>query len=88
MAAPHPLADRAVALASAAGPGDDGGDAVSQLASSGDQGELESARQYLVWRIQQRSDDYQATAALTLVNRALARVGWHDPYAWKHRRKP
>jgi hypothetical protein len=86
MAAAHPLADRAVALASEAGPGEKA--AVTQLAAAGDRHELEGARHYLVWRLQQCTDDYQATAALNLVNKALAQVGWYDPYPWKHRRKP
>jgi hypothetical protein len=61
---------------------------VRELLAVGDRQDLERARAELVRRIYQRSDDYQATAALTLVNKALATVGWPDPYNWKHRRKP
>jgi len=58
-----------------------------QLAGVGRDG-LERARMELVRRIFLRSDDYEATAALSLVNRALAIVGWENPYDWRHRRKP
>jgi hypothetical protein len=49
---------------------------------------LENTRAELVRRIRQRSDDFEATAALTVVNKELAGLGWVDPYSWKHRRKP
>jgi hypothetical protein len=49
---------------------------------------LERVRADLLNRIHQRSDDYPATVALTLVNKALATVGWLDPYDWRRRRKP
>jgi hypothetical protein len=62
--------------------------AIAELLALGDRHDLEQARAELVSRIYQRSDDYQATAALALVNKALAAVGWPDPYNWKHRRKP
>ena len=89
MSAPDPTAEQAIGLAGAAGPGTDGSAAaIDQLAAAGDRAALERAREALVQRIYQRSDDYQATAELSLVNKALARVGWHDPYSWKHRRKP
>lgn len=74
--------ERAVSLAHPTNPG-----AVEELAALGAQA-LEDARMELVRRIHQRSDDYQATAALSLVNKALAALGWEDPYNWKHRRKP
>jgi hypothetical protein len=89
MAAPDPIADHAVALASVTGTGSRTTDeAVGELAAAGDREGLESARTDLLSRIQQRSDDYAATSALTLVNKALAVVGWADPYSWKHRRRP
>jgi len=50
--------------------------------------ELEKARTELVGRISARSDDFEATAALSLVNKALAELGWDNPYSWKRRRKP
>ncbi len=50
--------------------------------------ELEEERAELVGRISARSDDYEATAALSRVNEALAELGWDDPFNWQHRRKP
>ena len=61
---------------------------MQKLAAGGDRRALEQAQKDLVQRIHERSDDFEATAALSLVNRALAAVGWTDPYSWKHRRKP
>jgi len=61
---------------------------VTELALAGDRASLGRARQHLVWRIQQQSDDYDATAALSLVNQALAEMGWEDLFPWKLRRKP
>jgi hypothetical protein len=89
MAALDSLTEEAVALAGAfkAG-GEDLDAAVEKLAESGDRAALAQARTDLVQRIHERSDDFEATAALNLVNRALARVGWYDPYNWKLRRKP
>jgi gamma-glutamylcysteine synthetase len=77
-----PVVERAVALAH------EGSEtAVKELAALG-RAELEKARMELVRRISLHSDDYEATAALSLVNRAIAAAGWEDPYNWKHRRKP
>ena len=39
-------------------------------------------------RISLRSDDFAATADLSAVNKALAGLGWDNPYSWSHRRKP
>jgi putative ribosome biogenesis GTPase RsgA len=59
-----------------------------QLVASGDRVSLRQAQSELVQRVHERSDDFAATAALSLVNKALAIVGWTDPFSWKHRRKP
>jgi hypothetical protein len=89
MAVLDPVAEDALALAANLGPGNESREAaVEQLAAPGDREGLERAQSELVRRIHERSDDFQATAALNLVNRALAAVGWVDPYSWKHRRKP
>ena len=89
MAAPMSPGEHAIALAAATEAGTrTSGEAVQELASGGDRAALHEAREELVARIYHRSDDYAATAALTLVNKALAEVGWVDPYSWKHRRKP
>lgn len=57
-----------------------------------DRSALESARNHLASVLHNRTDDWEATAALTLLNRALAQYGWSDPYDWKVRwrqgRKP
>ncbi|HXW82428.1 MAG TPA: hypothetical protein VEJ84_23220 [Acidimicrobiales bacterium] len=88
MAAPDPVAEEALVLARTLGSDESLAAAVQQLAATGDREALERAQADLVQRIHVRSDDFQATAALNLVNRALASVGWSDPYSWKHRRKP
>lgn len=57
-----------------------------------DRSALESARDGLVLHLHRHGDDWQATAALTLLNRSLAEYGWTDRYDWKVRwrqhRKP
>jgi len=85
MATLEPLAAHAIALA---GGGQSPEAAVEQLVASGDRASLDQARSELVQRVHERSDDFAATAALSLVNKALATVGWVDPFNWKHRRKP
>lgn len=80
-----PTAETALRLASDGSKTPD--QVVSELVPAG-RPELERARDELVKRIHERSDDYEATGALGLVNKALATVGWDDPYNWKHRRKP
>lgn len=88
MSAAGPVVERAIAAPSV----EDGpapSDAlVEELVAAGDRSSLEQLRADLLSRIRQRSDDYQATTTLTLVNRALAAVGWEDPVNWKYRRKP
>jgi hypothetical protein len=78
-----PIVERAVALA---GSGADG-DAVGELVRlAGDEPEpLHRAQGVLVRRIRQRSDDYAATGALTLVNAAIRHLGWHGDFTWKPR---
>lgn len=57
-----------------------------------DRGALEAARNRVAYRLHGHPDDYTATAALTLLNRALVRYGWSERYDWKVRwakhRKP
>jgi hypothetical protein len=89
MATRDPLAEEAVVLASTlSSDGEALEAAVQKLAQAGDRKALEEAQKDLVQRIHERSDDFEATAALGLINKALAAVGWTDPYSWKHRRKP
>jgi hypothetical protein len=88
MAEPDPIVDQAMALAAASDAGTGSHEAAQELAATGDRAGLERAQAELVRLVHRRSDDYQATAALSLVNKALATVGWPNPYSWKHRRKP
>jgi hypothetical protein len=87
------VVERAIALTSRGegNPGQPGspgrGDPMEELVRAG-RAALEDARTRLVQRLYLRSDDYEATAALSLVNKALAALGWEDAYNWKHRRKP
>ena len=83
-------AQQAIALAEAVGqPGPPStAEAARQLAEAADRHQLGAARTELVHRITASSDDFAASLALNLVNRALANKGWPDPFTWKHRRKP
>jgi hypothetical protein len=74
---------RAVELGSSV----DHDDAVAQLVvlADGDRDALGEARKQIVRRLHGNSADHAATAALTLVNRALVTVGWSDPFDWKIR---
>jgi hypothetical protein len=47
---------------------------------------LEQARDELVRRLQLRSDDYAATVGLTVLNAALAEIGWAAPFIWEPRK--
>lgn len=89
MVAPDPTEVPGGLSAGTSFPGTQGsGSAIAALVAAGDRAGLEQFRSDLVRRISSASDDYEATAELGLVNRALAEVGWSDPYNWKHRRKP
>jgi hypothetical protein len=81
------LAQRAIGLPAGEGSEDE----LIALAGT-DRAALEAARNRMAARLHGRADDYQATAALTLLNRALARYGWYEKYNWKVRyakhRKP
>jgi hypothetical protein len=56
--------------------------------AGGDRAALEAARNVYSTRLHGRSDDWTATGALTLLNRALTDSGWIDPFDWRYRRKP
>ncbi len=64
---------------------------VLQLAG-GDRAALERARDRYAMHLHSRPDDFTATAALTLLNRALAECPLVEPLDWKQRwargRKP
>ncbi len=61
-------------------------------AAGGDRQLLEAARDKVAARLHGRADDWDATAALTMLNRALSRMPRTDPLDWRvrwaHHRKP
>jgi hypothetical protein len=83
MEPPDRISERAIALAT----GDNRDAAINELIrlADDDAAALQAARQLLVQRLATNSNDYAASAGLTLINAALARVGWSDPVAWKPR---
>ena len=60
--------------------------------ANGDREALEAARDQVAAHLHAQVDDWEATAALTLLNRALARIPRVDPLDWRERwsrhRKP
>jgi hypothetical protein len=76
--------DSAVALAD----NSDRDRAVQELIrlAGGQRPPLEHARDDLVRRLRLHSDDYDATAGLTVVNAALAEIGWPAPFIWEARK--
>jgi hypothetical protein len=79
------LGARATALAASS----DHDRAVQELIrlAAGRRSTLEQARSELIGRIRLRSDDYEATAGLTLLNSALAEVGWPAAITWERRNR-
>ncbi|HET9077041.1 MAG TPA: hypothetical protein VFN68_08915 [Acidimicrobiales bacterium] len=61
--------------------------AVDELLSAASESrpDLEAARDRVAARVHARVDDFDATAALQLLNRALSRAPIHDPLDWKPR---
>lgn len=61
-------------------------------AAGGDRGLLEAARDRVVTRLHHHADDWEATGALTALNRALSTMPRTDPMDWRvrwaHHRKP
>lgn len=70
------------------------GGTTDQVADSagGDRGVLEAARDRVAAQVRRRVDDFEATAALQTLNRALADSPPTDPFdwqvRWERRRKP
>jgi hypothetical protein len=68
--------------------------AVDQLVAMAgpDRAAIESARDRVAAQLHRNVEDFQATAALTVLNRALARIPRNDPLDWRVRwskhRKP
>ena len=61
-------------------------------AAGGDRERIVASRDRFATALRGRTDDFEATGALTLLNRVLAEHGPHDPLDWKLRwargRKP
>lgn len=58
-------------------------------AADGDRERLERAASMLIQRLQRRSDDFEATLALRIVERALAAAPYPDgPWRWQQRLSP
>lgn len=61
-------------------------------AAGGDRQVLEAARDRVAARVRRQVDDFEATAALRLLNRALSETPPTDPFdwqvRWERRRKP
>ena len=87
---PDVLIDRAASLA-ADGTGAETSAALAQLAGN-DRLLVETARDRSASRVRVRVDDWEATAALQLLNRVLADLPRTDPLdwqvRWKQHRKP
>ena len=79
-----------VAIAVAAGPGDPGPAADRVYAAAeGSRDRLSAAASLLIERLKLRSDDFEATLALRIVERALARTPYPDgPWRWANNLKP
>ncbi|MGH9125404.1 MAG: hypothetical protein ACRDZ8_11870 [Acidimicrobiales bacterium] len=83
---PRDIADKAVALATGSDKERTGAaDALIKLAGN-ERDPLEQARKVLVGRIRIRSDDFGATAGLTVLNTALSKIGYEVQAQWKPRK--
>ena len=87
VSAPEGSAQRAAEVARAGGTTE----AIIE-AAAGDRASLESARDRMAAMVRRRVDDFEATAALRLLNRALSEMPPVDPFDWQVRwerhRKP
>ena len=85
--APLTTAEHVVAAARAGGETADVVDA-----AGGDRAVLEAARDLVAAQVRRRVDDFEATAALRSLNRALTELPPSDPFdwqvRWERRRKP
>ncbi|HWG74513.1 MAG TPA: hypothetical protein VG184_10725 [Acidimicrobiales bacterium] len=86
----NPVAENLFQRAPALGRMTDRAAATAELVAlcQGDRSALEQARDRYARRLHGHSEDWDATSALTVLNRALAAFGWTDHYGWKGRRKP
>lgn len=74
-------------LAIELGPDKDSDGAVARLieAADGDRAAIEAARDDVARKLHGRAGDWSATAALTLLNKAVVSLGWYDKFEWKSR---
>jgi hypothetical protein len=54
-------------------------------AAGGDRGAIEAARDRMAAAVHARSDDFESTATLQLLNRVLSKVPINDPLDWRVR---
>ena len=64
--------------------------AVHEIVSlcGGDRAAVEAVRDRYARLLHGDSDNWDATAALNVLNPALAALGWDDRYDWRRRKKP
>jgi hypothetical protein len=79
---PQSLSQLAAELASAGSP--DAPEALAREAGE-DRRLLEDARNLVAARLHASVDDWSSTAALSLLNKTLARMPRHDPLDWRVR---
>ena len=81
------LAQHAAGIAASGGSTDE-----MITAASGDRLAMEAARDHVAAMVRKRVDDYESTATLRLLNRALSEMPHTDPLdwqvRWEQRRKP
>lgn len=87
VSAPEELALQAAEVALAGGTSE----AIIE-AAGGDRAAIEAARDRVAISVRRRVDDFESTAALRLLNRALSEMPPTDPFdwqvRWERRRKP
>jgi len=87
MPAPDTIAGDVIGVAKAGGTTDE-----VAAAAGGDRAVVEAARDRVASQVRRRVDDFEATAALRTLNRALAELPPTDPFdwqvRWERRRKP
>ena len=78
---------RAAELAGAGGVGVAPSEVAPEVlaAAGGDRRMVESARDRVAAQVHARVDDFEATATLQLLNRALSQLPIHDPLDWRVR---
>lgn len=82
-AGPDALVQRAYTLSLSGGDPEAADDLVAAAGPA--RRDLEEARDRVANRVHARVDDFEASAALQLLNRALSRAPIHDPLDWRVR---